>query len=75
MNSNIINVILIKKCYQKGTFVKDATIIAFDLKKLLTLMEQELTMEELIALINSQKGDFVIRVEFGEEAVSDAKEE
>lgn len=25
-------------------------------------MEQELTMEELIALINSQKGDFVIRV-------------
>ena len=38
-------------------------------------MEQELTMEELIALINSQKGDFVIRVEFGEEAVSDAKEE
>ena len=33
-------------------------------------MEQELTMEELIALINSQKGDFVIRVEFGEEAVS-----
>ena len=30
-------------------------------------MEQELTMEELIALINSQKGDFVIRVEFGED--------
>ena len=28
-------------------------------------MEQELTMEELIALINSQKGDFVIRVEIG----------
>ena len=25
---------------------------------------QELTMEELIALINSQKGDFVIRVEY-----------
>ena len=38
-------------------------------------MEQELTMEELIALINSQKDDFVFRVEFGEEAVSDAKEE
>ena len=37
-------------------------------------MEQELTMEELIALINSQNGDFFIRVEFGEE-VSDAKEE
>ncbi len=32
-------------------------------------MEQELTVEELIALVNSQKGDFVIRVEFGEEAV------
>ena len=38
-------------------------------------MEQGLTLEELIALINSQKGDFAIRVTFGEEAVSDAKEE
>ena len=38
-------------------------------------MGQELTMEEFIALINSQKGDFVISVEFGEEAGSDAKEE
>ena len=38
-------------------------------------MEQEITLEELIALIISQTGDFVIRVEFGEEAVSDAKEE
>ncbi len=38
-------------------------------------MEQELTVEELIALINCQKGDFIIRIEFGEEAVSDAKEE
>ena len=38
-------------------------------------MEQELTMEELIALINSQKGVFGLRVEFGEEAVSDAQEE
>lgn len=37
MNSNIINVILIKKCYQKGTFVKDATSIVFDLKNLFTL--------------------------------------
>lgn len=26
-------------------------------------MEQELTMEELIALINSQKGDFVDRLQ------------
>ena len=25
-------------------------------------MEQELTVEELIALINSQKGDFIIRI-------------
>ena len=38
-------------------------------------MEHELTREELTALMYSQKGDFVIRVEFGEEAVSDAKEE
>ena len=30
-------------------------------------MEQELTVEELIALVNSQKGDFIIRIEFGEE--------
>ena len=37
MNSNIINVILIKKCYQKGTFVKDATNISSDMKNLLTL--------------------------------------
>ena len=33
-------------------------------------MEQELTVEELIALVNSQKGDFSIRIEFGEEADS-----
>ena len=32
-------------------------------------MEQELTVEELIALVNSQKGDFIIRIEFGEEAI------
>ena len=38
-------------------------------------MEQELTMEEFIALINGQEGDFVIGIEFGEEAGSDAKEE
>ena len=35
-------------------------------------MEQELTVEELIALINSQKGDFI---EFGEEADSCDREE
>ena len=38
-------------------------------------MEQELTVEELIALINSQKGDFIIRIEFGEEAHSCDREE
>ena len=37
-------------------------------------MEQELTVEELIAL-NSQKGDFIIRIEFGEEADSCDREE
>ena len=39
------------------------------------VMEQELTVEELIALINSQKGDFIIRIEFGEEADSCDREE
>ena len=38
-------------------------------------MEQELTVEELIALVNSQKGDFIIRIEFGEEADSGVREE
>ena len=38
-------------------------------------MEQELTVEELIALVNSQKGDFIIRIEFGEEAGSGVREE
>ena len=38
-------------------------------------MEQELTMEEFVALINSQEGDCVIRGVFGEEAGSDAEEE
>ena len=38
-------------------------------------MEQELTVEELIALVNSQKGDFIIRIEGGEEADSCDREE
>ena len=38
-------------------------------------MEQELTVEELIALINCQKGAAVIRIEFGEEADSCDREE
>ena len=37
-------------------------------------MELELTMEELITLINDQTGDFIIRVEFGEEDDNDAEE-
>lgn len=37
MNSNIINVILIKKCYQKRTLMKEATNILSDMKNLLTL--------------------------------------
>ena len=38
-------------------------------------MEQELTVEELIALVNNQEGDFIIRIEFGEEADSCDREE
>ncbi len=30
-------------------------------------MEQEMTIEELIALINTQEGDFIIQVENGED--------
>ena len=37
MNGNTTNVILIKKCYQKGTLMKDAINIVFDLKNSLTL--------------------------------------
>lgn len=37
MNSNIINVILIKNVIKKGTFVQDATNISSDMKNLLTL--------------------------------------
>lgn len=37
-------------------------------------MEQELTMEELIALINEQESDFVIRIDCEKEADDDAKE-
>ena len=38
-------------------------------------MEQELTMEEFIALINSQKDECIICIEFGEGDERDAKEE
>lgn len=37
-------------------------------------MEQELTIEELIALINSQTDDFIISIEFGEEDGNNAEE-
>lgn len=35
-------------------------------------MEQEITMKELIALMNDKDGDFIIHVKFGEEADADA---
>lgn len=43
-------------------------------------MEQEdketaITVQELIALINNRDGDFLISIELGEEADTDAKEE
>lgn len=37
--------------------------------------EMELTMQELIALINNTDGEFLISINLGEEADSDAKEE
>lgn len=36
-------------------------------------MEQEITMQELIALMNDQKGEFIVHVEFGEEADADER--
>ena len=38
-------------------------------------MEQEMTMQELVAFINAQEGDFIIRIELGEEADADAEKE
>lgn len=35
-------------------------------------MEQEITMKELIALMNDHEGDFIIHVKFGEEDDADA---
>lgn len=37
--------------------------------------EMELTMPELIALINNSVGEFLISINLGEEADRDAKEE
>jgi hypothetical protein len=38
-------------------------------------MEREVTMEEIVQLVNESQGDFIIHVEFGEEADMDAKKE
>jgi len=38
-------------------------------------MEQEITIRELIALINNTEGEFIIHVELGEEACADAEGE
>lgn len=38
-------------------------------------MEREVTMEEIVQLVNESQGDFIIHVEFGEEAELDAKKE
>lgn len=66
MNSNIINVILIKKCYQKGTLMKEAINISSDMKNLLMLgnsvswvilasLTGELDSEDIQKRILSQK--------------------
>lgn len=34
-------------------------------------MEQEITMQELIALMNDHNGEFIVHVKFGEEADAD----
>lgn len=38
-------------------------------------IEKVLTMKELIALINNTKGDFLISIQLGEEADTNAEEE
>lgn len=38
-------------------------------------MEQEITLNELVALINCQEEEFIVHVNLGEEAVDNAKEE
>lgn len=39
-----------------------------------TKTQMELTIEELVALIKSQKGEFIISVQCGEEATGNGKE-
>ncbi len=36
-------------------------------------MEQEITLKELIALMNDKDGEFIVHVKFGEEADADAE--
>lgn len=36
-------------------------------------MEQEMTWEELVALVAVQEGEFIVHVQLGEEADSDAR--
>lgn len=36
---------------------------------------KELTLEEIVRLVKDSQGDFLIHVEFGEEAEEDAKKE
>lgn len=36
-------------------------------------MEQEITMKELIALMNDHNGEFIVHVKFGEEADADGR--
>lgn len=36
-------------------------------------MEQEMTMQELIALMNDTEGEFIVHVKFGEEADADGR--
>lgn len=38
-------------------------------------MEKEVTMEEIVQLVNESQDDFIIHVEFGEEADMDAQKE
>ena len=39
------------------------------------ITKQEMSMQELVALINDSEGDFLVSIDLGEEADTDAKEE
>lgn len=39
------------------------------------ITKQEMSMQDLIALINDCEGDFLVSIDLGEEADTDAKEE